>query len=66
MDVWDMRSNSRGGLVDIHAPLIRERVGKLLAGSYRWSAPGLSLSPNFASGDPIGDLVDAGLLQPGA
>jgi hypothetical protein len=66
VDFWDIRSNSRGGLVDIHDALIRERVGKRLAGSYQWSAPGLSLSPNFASGDAIGALVGAGFLQPEA
>lgn len=61
-----MRSNSRGRLADIHDAPIRERVGKRLADSYQWSAPGLSLSPNFASGDAIGDFVGAGLLRPEA
>jgi hypothetical protein len=61
-----MRSNSRGGLADIHDPPICERVGKRLADSYRWSAQGLLLSPNFASGDATGDPVGAGLLQPEA
>ena len=45
---------------------IREHVGKRLADGYQWSAPWLSLSPNFASGSAIGDLVGAGLLQPEA
>ena len=58
-----MRSNSRGGLVDIHDAPIRERVGRRLADSYQWPAPGLSLSPNFAYGDAIGGLVGAALLQ---
>lgn len=61
-----MRSNSRGGFVDIHDAPIRERVGKRLADAHQWSASWLSLSRSFASGGAIGDLVGAGLLQPEA
>jgi hypothetical protein len=58
-----MRSNSRGGFVDIHDTPIREVVGKRRADGYQWSAPWLWLRPSFASGGAIGDLVGAGLLQ---
>jgi hypothetical protein len=58
-----MRSNSRGGFVDMHDTPVRERVGKRLADGYQWSAPWLSLSPSFASGGAIGDLIGAGLPQ---
>lgn len=58
-----MRSNSRGGFVDIHAAPIPEHVGKRLADSHQWPTPRLSLSPNFASSGAIGVLVGAGLLH---
>lgn len=66
VNVGKMRSNSRGGFVNVHVAPTRERVGKRLADGYQWSAPRLSSSPSFASGGAIGNLVGAGLLQPEA
>ena len=53
-----MRSNGRGGFVDIHGAPIHGRVGKRLVDGYQWLALWLSLSSGFASGD----LVGVGLL----
>ena len=57
-----MRSNSRGGFVDLHCAPIHERVGKRLADGYQRSAQWLWLSSGFASVE----LVGVGLLQPEA